>query len=175
MLSKPTIYNMNKSALALVPYNRHHFLPVNRQGKDHSMKLPAAGVRSDRYLLPASELQQTSCTSLLLLIERTDRQLDGHRTIAQTLNARSGALPTRYRPGPARRYAHSWWQFDGGKNRGRCTSVRGRVRSPHFSGGRRCLSCRQPACLQLGSWAMGQTDGRITLFQNAPHPRAGAL
>jgi len=107
MLSKPTIYNMNKSALALVPYNRHHFLPVNRQGKDHSMKLPAAGVRSDRYLLPASELQQTSCTSLLLLIERTDRQLDGHRTIAQTLNARSGALSTKYRPEVARRYAHS--------------------------------------------------------------------
>jgi len=97
MLSKPTIYHMNKSALALVPYNRHHFLPVNRQGKDHSMKLPAAGVRSDRYLLPASELQQTSCTSLLLLIETTDRQLDGHRTIAQTLNARSGALSTRGR------------------------------------------------------------------------------
>ena len=33
------------------------------------------------------------------------------------------------------------------KNRGGSTSVRGQVRSPHISGGRRWLSCRQPACL----------------------------
>ena len=33
------------------------------------------------------------------------------------------------------------------KNRGGSTSVRGRVRSPHISGSRRWLSCRQPACL----------------------------
>ena len=33
------------------------------------------------------------------------------------------------------------------KNRGGSTSVRGRVRSPHISAGRRWLSCRQPACL----------------------------
>ena len=35
------------------------------------------------------------------------------------------------------------------KNRGRSTrtSVRGPVRSPHISGGRRWLSCRRPACL----------------------------
>ena len=39
------------------------------------------------------------------------------------------------------------WPFDGGKNRGGSTSVRGRVCSPHISGGRRWLSCRQPACL----------------------------
>ena len=39
------------------------------------------------------------------------------------------------------------WQFDGGKNRGGSTSVRGRVRSPHISSGWRLLSCRQPACL----------------------------
>jgi len=49
-------------------------------------------------------------------------------------------------------------QFDGGKNRGGSTSVRGRVRSPHISGGRWWLSCRQPD--SLGSCAMGQTDGR---------------
>jgi len=47
------------------------------------------------------------------------------------------------------------------KNCGGSTSVRGRVRSSHTSGGRRWLSCRQPACL-------GQTDGRIALFQSAP-------
>ena len=29
------------------------------------------------------------------------------------------------------------WQFDGGRNRSGSTSVRGRVRSPHVSGGRR--------------------------------------
>ena len=39
------------------------------------------------------------------------------------------------------------WQFDGGKNRGGSTSVRGRVRSPHISSGWRLLNCRQPACL----------------------------
>ena len=33
------------------------------------------------------------------------------------------------------------------RSRGGSTSVRGRVRSPHISGGRWWLSCRQPACL----------------------------
>ena len=37
---------------------------------------------------------------------------------------------------------------DGSSTRGGSTSVRGRVRSPHTSGGGRWLSCRQPACLQ---------------------------
>ena len=46
------------------------------------------------------------------------------------------------------------------KNRGGSTSVHGRVRSSHISGGRRWISCRQPACLCLGSCAMGQTDRR---------------
>jgi len=53
------------------------------------------------------------------------------------------------------------------KNRGGSTSVRGRVRSPHISGGRRWLRCRQPACLQPRQLRHG-TDGRIALFQNAP-------
>jgi len=35
----------------------------------------------------------------------------------------------------------------GFKNRGGSTSVRGRVRSPRISGGRRWLSCRQSACI----------------------------
>jgi len=49
-------------------------------------------------------------------------------------------------PGAARRYAcHA--PADGSSTRGGSTSVRGRVRSPHVSGGRRWLSCRQPACL----------------------------
>jgi len=47
-------------------------------------------------------------------------------------------------PGATRRYAPRGWRS---KNRGGSTSVRGRVRSPHISGGRRWLSCRQPACL----------------------------
>ena len=34
-----------------------------------------------RYLLPAHELQQTSCTSLLLSIDGTHRQTDGHRAV----------------------------------------------------------------------------------------------
>ena len=48
----------------------------------------------------------------------------------------------------------------------RCTSVRGQVRSPHISGGRRWLRCRQPACLQPRRLCHG-TDGWIALFQNA--------
>ena len=72
-------------------------------------------------------------------------------------------LWTRYRPGgsetiwpppmavrrghivspPIRPSASISWS----KNRGRSTSVRGQVRSPHISGGRRWLSCRLPACL----------------------------
>jgi len=54
------------------------------------------------------------------------------------------------------------------KNRSGSTSVRGRVRSPHISGGRRWLRCGQPACHSLRSCVMGQPDGRIALFQNAP-------
>jgi len=46
-------------------------------------------------------------------------------------------------PGAARRYAPA----DGSSTRGGSTSVRGRVRSPHISGGRPWLSCRRPACL----------------------------
>jgi len=46
-----------------------------------------------------------------------------------------------------RQYAPRQWQFDGGKNRGGSKSIRGQVRSPHSSGSRRWLSCRQPACL----------------------------
>jgi len=58
-------------------------------------------------------------------------------------------ISTRYRPGGGRRddMPPRRWQFDGGKNRGGSTSVRGPVRSPHISGGRRWLSCRQPVCL----------------------------
>ena len=51
------------------------------------------------------------------------------------------------------------------KNYGGSTPVRGRVRSPHISGGRRWLSCRQPACLQP---RLGQTDGRIAVSLNDP-------
>ena len=38
-------------------------------------------------------------------------------------------------PGAARRYAPRRWQFDGGKNRGGSTSVRGRVRTSLVAGG----------------------------------------
>jgi len=63
-------------------------------------------------------------------------------------------------PGAARRYAPRRWQFDRWQNRSGSTPVSGRVRSPHISGGQRAHS--------PGSCAMGQTDGRIALFQNAP-------
>jgi len=65
-------------------------------------------------------------------------------------------------PGAARRYApadgsstvtYRFAASHASKNRGRSTSVRERVRSPHISGGRRWLT------YSLGSCAMGQTDG----------------
>ena len=52
---------------------------------------------------------------------------------------------TRYRPPRGRETICP--AADGSSARGGSTSVRGRVRSPHISGGRRWLSCRQPACL----------------------------
>jgi len=69
-------------------------------------------------------------------------------------------------PRAARRYAPPpcWWQFDAGKTRGGSTSVRGRVYSPHISGGRRWLNCRQPACLlprQLRRGTDRRTDRAI--------------
>ena len=49
-------------------------------------------------------------------------------------------------PGAARPYAPPRTAVRS-KNRGGSTSVSGQVRSPHISGGRRWLSCRQPAYL----------------------------
>jgi len=70
---------------------------------------------------------------------------------------------TRYRPGTARRYAPPprRWQFDGGKNCSGSVPVHRQVRTSVVATG------SQHAC-SLGSCATGQTDGRITLFQNAP-------
>ena len=52
---------------------------------------------------------------------------------------------------------------DGSSTRGGSTSVRGRVRSPHISGGRRWL---QPTA--AGPWDR-QTDGSIVVSPNAPY------
>ena len=57
------------------------------------------------------------------------------------------------------------------KNRGGSTSVRGRVRSPRISGGRRWLSCRQPPCYSSGSYAMGQIDGRRDRWTDRDIPK----
>jgi len=83
-------------------------------------------------------------------------------------------------PAAARRYAPA----DGSSTRGGSTSVRGRVRSPHISGGRpgagsqRADSLRscatQPACYSLG-WGRqtgGQTDG--SRYRLMP-PTAGGI
>ena len=67
-------------------------------------------------------------------------------------------------PRAARRYAPRRRQINGGKNRGGSTSVRGRIRSPHISGCRRWLNCRQPACLlprQLRRGTDRRTDRAI--------------
>jgi len=54
---------------------------------------------------------------------------------------------------------------------GGSTSVRGRVRSPRISGGRRWLSCRQPPCYSSGSYAMGQIDGRRDRWTDRDIPK----
>ena len=60
------------------------------------------------------------------------------------------------------------WRWQKSRRIYQSTFVRGRVRSPHISGGQRRLSCRQQACLACtGSCVMGQTYGRIALFQSA--------
>ena len=61
------------------------------------------------------------------------------------------------------------------KNRGRLIFARPRTgpQSAHISGGRRWLSV--PIAYSLGSCAMGQTDGRIALLQNAPPLRGAGI
>jgi len=73
-----------------------------------------------------------------------DKNTERHDTQINSENKPYNKVSSRGRRNdmPPRR-----WQFDGGKNRGGSTSVRGRVRSAHISGGRWWLSCRQPACL----------------------------
>ena len=66
---------------------------------------------------------------------------------------------TTYRPGATRRYAAA----DSSSTSGGSTSVRGQVRSPRISGGRRWLCCRQPACLQPRPLRHG-TDRRYRLL-----------
>ena len=71
---------------------------------------------------------------------------------------------TSYRPEAARRYTPR--PVDGSSTRGGSTSVRGRVRSPHISGGR-------PAAGSQRAYSLGwdrQTDGRIAVLRNAPPP-----
>ena len=50
-------------------------------------------------------------------------------------------------PGAVRRYVPIPPMAVRTKNRGGSTSIRGQVHSPHISGGRWWLSCRQPICL----------------------------
>jgi len=59
---------------------------------------------------------------------------------------------------------------DGSSTRGGSTSVRGRVRSPHISGGRPAAGSQRAN--SLGSYATGQTDGRIAVSLNALPPLA---
>jgi len=70
-------------------------------------------------------------------VRRKTRTSHMHRTRAIVKANKVSARGTarRYAPSPRR------CQFDDGRNRGGSTSVRGRVRSPHISGGQRCASC----------------------------------
>ena len=82
--------------------------------------------------------------------------------VKSTLTETVPSVVTRYCPGTARRYAPPrGWQFDGGKNCSGSVPVHRQVRTSLVATG------SQHAC-SLGSYATGQTDGRITLFQNAP-------
>ena len=74
------------------------------------------------------------------------------------------AILTRYGPGSSETICPPPMAVRS-KNRGGSTSVRGRVRSPHVSGNRRWLSCRQPACLeprQLRHGTDRRTDRQTT-------------
>ena len=64
----------------------------------------------------------------------------------------------------ARRYAPA----DGSSTRGGSKSVRGRVRSPHISGGRPAAGSQRAYSLGLG-----QTDGRNEVSSNPPPFTAG--
>jgi len=77
-------------------------------------------------------------------------------------------------PRAARRYAPRRRQINGGKNRGGSTSVRGRIRSPHISGCRRWLNCRQPACLLPRQLRRG-TDRRTDRAISKCPSRAGVI
>jgi len=71
-----------------------------------------------------------------------------------------------FAPGAARRYAPA---AHGSSTCGGSTSARGRVRSPHISGGR-------PAAGSQRAYSIGwdrQTDGQIAVSLNAPPPTAG--
>jgi len=64
----------------------------------------------------------------------------------------------------------------GSKYRSGSTSVRGRVRSQHNSGGRQWLSCRQPACLyvrQLRHWTDRRTDRQTGGLRSSKMPPLG--
>ena len=90
---------------------------------------------------------------------------------------------TRYRPGGGETICPRRWLFDGGISFRRQSGHRGSKIAPDLrpsadgSAVRTSLAKLQAASVpiaQAGSCAMGQIDGRIALFKNAPSPRAGA-
>ena len=63
---------------------------------------------------------------------------------------------------------------DGSSTRGGSTFVRGRVRSPHISGGRPAAGSQRAYSLGWDRETDRQTGGRIAVSLNAPPPTEGA-
>ena len=79
---------------------------------------------------------------------------------------------TRYRPGRGETICPRQWQFDPKIAANLRPSADGSaVRTSLVAGGGKAAGSQR--AYSLGSCAMGQTDGRIALFQNAPPPTAG--
>ena len=95
-----------------------------------------------------------------------DLTMTGSRPCENEISLNGNPKLTRYRPCGGETICSPLMPVRS-KNRGGSTSVRGRVRSPRISGGRRWLSCRQPAFLQPRQLRHG-TDRRIALFQKCP-------
>ena len=98
------------------------------------------------------QIQQTAaCSPHQPVACSRDDFISGSKTLKYRLGAATrhappadGSSTVAYRFAPTVKPSAS---VHGSQNRGGSTPVRGRVRSPHISGGRRWLSCRQPACL----------------------------
>jgi len=117
---------------------------VWRVGDDVSLGVRVGGDRACEVAEPVDADAQDA-----ELAQRVHEQL-AVRTVqlhTDTQSACLGSCAMGQTDGRIARAARRYAPADSSSARGESTSVRGRVRSLHICGGRRWLSCRQPACL----------------------------